>query len=305
MNDVDTNISTEHRCGVVAIAGRPNVGKSTLLNALLRAKVAIVTPKPQTTRDRILGILSRPGYQMLFQDTPGIHVPHKALNRAMLESAIATLKDSDVIVFVTDAIEKPNGPLRDRVALERLHDARKPVILVLNKIDTVAHLKLLPVIDAYRKEFEWQAIIPVSALKRDGLDLLEREIAGCLPVGPSMYPDDELSDRSLRFMAAEAIREQVMLATREEVPYSTAVTIDGFEEPNPPAAVVVTATIHVERDSQKGIIIGHGGSMLKQIGTEARKAIQTLVERKVMLKLHVRVDSDWSETDKGIRKMGY
>jgi len=272
---------------------------------MLQAKVAIVTPKPQTTRDRILGILSRPGYQVMFQDTPGIHVPHKALNRTMLESALSTLQDADVIVFVTDAVKSADGPVADRIVLERLREAHKPVILVLNKIDTVAHLKLLPVIDAYQKAFEWQAIVPLSALKGDGLDILENEISALLPVGPSMYPDDELSDRSMRFMAAEAIREQLMLATRQEVPYSTAVTIDEFLEPEPPEIVTITATIHVERDSQKGIVIGKGGLMLKHIGTEARGAIEAMIERRVMLKLHVRVDTDWSESDSGVRKMGY
>ncbi len=292
-----------HRCGVIAIAGRPNVGKSTLLNRLMGAKVAIVTPKPQTTRDRILGIWSQSGAQILFHDTPGIHAPSKALNRRMVAEAEAALADADAILMMTDADDAASCLGRDALVLERVRAANKPAVLALNKIDLLAKPALLPLIDAYAKATDWVAIVPISAADGDGVEELVRQLLPLVPEGPAMYPDDELSDRPLRFLAAEIVREKLMLALRQELPYSTAVTIEEFIEPEAPAAVRISALIHVERTSQKGIVIGRGGAMLKQIGIAARTDLQELVGRPVMLRLHVRVDEDWAATDKGISRI--
>jgi len=295
----------EHRCGVVAIAGRPNVGKSTLLNRLLGAKIAIVTPKPQTTRDRILGVLTLPGCQVLFHDAPGIHSPHRALNRRMVSEALAAIADADVVVMVTDARAASAAAGEDRHVLDRVAACGRPVVLALNKIDTIAKPALLPVIDAFSRAHPFAAVVPVSALTGDGLDVLVGEVRALLPEGPPLYPADDLSDRSLRFIAAEVVREKLMLFAREEVPYSAAVTIDQFLEPAPPEVVRIFATIHVERDSQKAIVIGKGGAMLKRIGSAAREDIEALVGRKVFLKLFVAVDRDWSTTDAGLKRVGY
>lgn len=292
----------EHRCGVVAIAGRPNVGKSTLLNHLLGTKVAIVSPKPQTTRDRILGILSRPDVQVLFHDTPGIHKPVKPLNRRMLDEADAALADADVVLMMSDARDPATCLREDALVLQRVRNAGVPTLLALNKIDTVAKPHLLPLMQAY-SEVGFDAIVPVSALTGEGLEDLLKEIVSRLPFGPSMYPEDELSDRPLRFLTTEIIREKVFLCCRQEIPYSTAVSIDTFTEPEGPGAVVIEATIHVERASQKGIVIGRGGSMLKQIGTDARVDLEALLERKVMLRLFVRVDEDWAGSDATLRRI--
>jgi GTPase len=296
-------MSEEHRCGVVAIAGRPNVGKSTLLNRLLGAKIAIVTPKPQTTRDRILGILSREGAQILFQDTPGIHQPPKPLNRRMMSEAEAALEDADVVLVLTDARDPGHCLREDALVLQRVKAAGKPTILAINKIDLLAKPALLPLLDAYGNKAGMDTVIPISAVTGDGLDVLVAEVVKHLPVGPSMYPEDELSDRSLRFLATEIVREKLTLLTRKEIPYSTAVTIDTFTEPEPPQAVTIEMTIHVERASQKGIVIGKGGSMLKRIGTEARVDLEGLMERKVMLKLFVRVDEEWASSDAALRRL--
>lgn len=292
-----------HRCGVIAIAGRPNVGKSTLLNRLMGAKIAIVTPKPQTTRDRILGIWSQPGAQVLFHDTPGIHAPSKALNRRMVAEAEAALADADAILMMTDADDAAGCLALDDLVLQRVRAAGKPTVLALNKIDLLSRPALLPLIDAYAKAGEWIAIVPICAADGDGVDELLRVLVPLVPEGPPMYPDDELSDRPLRFLAAEIVREKLMLALRHELPYSTAVTIEEFVEPEPPAAVRISALIHVERDSQKGIVIGRGGAMLKQVGIAARADIEALVGRPVMLRLHVRVDPDWAATDGGIARV--
>jgi GTP-binding protein Era len=295
----------EHRCGVVAIAGRPNVGKSTLLNQVLGAKIAIVTPKPQTTRDRILGVRSDKGVQFLFHDTPGLHVPHKALNRRMVAEAEAALVDCDVVLMVTDA-RTPEEALRaDGPILRRIKASGRPAVLAVNKIDLLRKPALLPVIDALAHAHEFHAIVPICARTGNGLDVVLAELAPLMPVGPSLYPEDDLSDRPLRFVAAEVIREKLTLATRQEVPYSAAVTIDRFEEPEEPHAVRISATIHVERSSQKSIVIGRGGEMLKRIGTEARADLEPLVGRKVMLELFVRVEDEWAATDRGLKKVGY
>lgn len=303
MPELDTPHAPAHRCGVVAIAGRPNVGKSTLLNRLLGMKIAIVTPKPQTTRDRILGILTGPGYQILFQDTPGLHQASKALNRRMIAEADAALQDADVVLMLTDCRDAKACVREDHLVLERVKGAAKPTILGINKIDVLAKPALLPLIAAYQGTVPFEAIVPISALSGDGTGPLVDELVKHLPEGPAMYPEDDVSDRPMRFLAAELVREKLTLFTRQEVPYSCAVTIDEFIEPAGKAAARVSATIHVERASQKAILIGRGGEMLKRIGTAAREELEPMVGRKVLLKLFVRVDEDWAASDEAMKRV--
>lgn len=292
-----------HRCGVIAIAGRPNVGKSTLLNQILGSKVAIVTPKPQTTRDRILGVRTDTDVQYLFHDTPGIHEPRKALNRRMVSEAEAALADADVVLMLTDAADVEEAEA-DRLVLDRVVASRKPAVLAINKIDLMRKNELLPLIAHWSAAHDFRAIVPVSALVGDGIDRLLEEVKVLLPHGPALYPEDDLSDRPLRFLAAEVVREKVMLATREEVPYSVAVEVDEWVEPEPPRAVRISATIHVERESQKAILIGRRGAMIQRIGSEARAEIEAMLERKVMLRLFVKVSEGWASSEEGLKRVG-
>ena len=292
----------ESRCGVVAIAGRPNVGKSTLLNRMLGAKIAIVTPKPQTTRDRILGILTLPGAQILFHDTPGIHVPSKALNRRMVRLAEEALADADLVLLVSDAHDPSTCLEQEALVLDRVRESGRPTLLVLNKIDLLKKSDLLPCMDRWRNAgFEDQ--VPVSARTGDGVDRLIEEVRRRLPVGAPLYPEDDLSDRPMRYLASEIIREKVFLSTRQEIPYSIAVTIDQFQEPEPPRAVQIDATIHVEKESQKPIVIGRNGAMIKRIGTEARRELEAILGRSVMLRIFVRVDEEWTRSDRMVRSL--
>lgn len=295
-------MADDHRCGVVAIAGRPNVGKSTLLNQVLGTKIAIVTPKPQTTRDRILGILTLPDAQVLFHDTPGIHVPSKALNRRMVRLAEEALADADLVLLVTDAHDPATCLEEEALVLDRVQGAGRPTLLVLNKIDLRRKSDLLPCMDRWRSAgFEDQ--VPVSALTGDGVDRLIEEVRKRLPVGPPLYPEDDLSDRPVRYLASEVLREKVFLSTRQEIPYSIAVTIDQFQEPEPPRAIQIDATIHVEKESQKPIVIGRNGAMLKRIGTAARQELEAILGRSVMLRIFVRVDEDWTRSDRLVRSL--
>ncbi len=299
-----------HRCGVAAILGRPNVGKSTLLNAFLKTKVAIVTPKPQTTRDRILGVLTRPEFQVLFQDTPGIHEARRALNRRMVAEAARALVDCDVALVVTDARDPGTCRVEDGPVLDRAREAGHPVIVVVNKVDLVAKPALLPLMDEVHRRWEPEAIVPVCAVTGDGLEDLLREVVARLPEGPPLVPADLLSDRPLRFVAAELIREKVMLFTHQEVPYSTAVRIEAFEEGR---TTRISATIVVERPSQKRIVVGKGGAMIRRIGTAAREEIEALLAAagpshrgrrvRVFLDLFVQVDEGWTRTEDGLRRV--
>lgn len=322
MGNVDSlgGTPTGHRCGVVAIAGRPNVGKSTLLNAILRTKVAIVTPKPQTTRDRIIGILTRPGFQILFQDTPGAFdsslspaLANRALNRRMTKEAVAALADCDVVLAMSD-IHEPQNLDKEEPLMQQARGRGKPIVFAVNKIDLVAKIKLLPLIDEIHKRWHPEAVVPVSALTGDGLEDLVGEIVRRLPEGPPLYPEDQVSDKPIRFLAAEIIREKIFLFTRQELPYSTAVRIDAFEEARPPTSWVtrISATILVEKPSQKKIVIGKNGSLLKRIGTAAREEIEALLygeprpnrREKVFLELYVKVDEDWTWTEAGLKRAG-
>lgn len=302
---------SDHRCGVAAILGRPNVGKSTLLNALLKTKVAIVTPKPQTTRDRILGVLTRPGFQVLFQDTPGMQEPRRALDRRMVAAAAGALADCDVALVVTDARDPGTCRAEDGPVLDRAREAGHPIVVAINKVDLLAKPALLPVMDEVHRRWDPGAIVPVCALTGDGLEDLLGEVVARLPEGPPLVPADTLSDRPLRFLAAELIREKVMLFTHQEVPYSTAVRIEAFEEGR---ITRISATVVVERPSQKRIVVGKGGAMIRRIGIAAREEIEALLAgdgptgggrgARVFLDLFVQVEEDWTRTDEGLRRVG-
>ncbi len=292
------------RAGYAAILGRPNVGKSTLLNRLLDHKLSIVSAAPQTTRQRVVGILSRPSYQIVFLDTPGVLEPRYELQRRMVEQALAAVGDADLLVALVEA----RDPLRDR-EVELLRDllsraGGRPLFAILNKIDRIAKPKLLPLMAQITALGEFTAIIPLSALRGDGVERLEAELAARLPESPPFYPPDTLSDRPERFFAAELVREKVFRRYREEVPYATAVRIAEFvDDPGRPK-VYVKAEILVERDTQKAILIGEGGRALKRVGSEARQEIEVLLGRPVFLELEVRVAKEWRKDDRILRELG-
>jgi GTPase len=282
---------TKHVSGFVSILGRPNAGKSTLLNALLGTKVAIVAPRPQTTRNAIQGVLTRPNAQIVFVDTPGIHKSTTMLNKRMMDSVRASAS-ADVVLFLVDASARPSGEDADAISLIKKLEA--PAIAVLNKVDLVSpKQRVLEVITRYQGLHEFAAFVPISALKGDGLDLLLKEIIQRLPKGPSLYPKDYLTDQPERFLAAELIREQVLRLTREEVPHAVHVMVERWEDT--PKLIRIAATIYVERPGQKIIVIGTGGAMLKRIGTAARTQIETMAGKKVFLETFVKVQANWRE----------
>lgn len=282
------------RSGTVALVGRPNAGKSTLLNQILGTKVSIVSDKPQTTRHRIRGVLTEERGQAVFVDTPGVHRPHYRMNRRMMEATRHTLTEVDLVAAMIDASEAAGQGAR--FFLEMLSSVTVPVVLLLNKVDRMAKPKLLPLIDRYQKAAEFAAIIPVSALKGTNNEAFLEVVFDLLPVGPPLFESDALTDRSVRFLAAEFVREQLLHRTREELPYTTAVTVDQWNEPEDESEQVeISATIYVEREGQKPIVIGKGGSMLKAVGTAARTQIEELIERRVHLQLWVKVKPDWRE----------
>lgn len=289
------------KTGMVAIVGPPNAGKSTLLNTLLGEKISIVTPKPQTTRNRILGIMNHEQYQILLLDTPGLHQARLPFNEEMVRIAKASLTEVDVILFLIDACQ----PLaaENSKTFVFLKDAPCPVILVLNKIDLLAREQLLPIIDTCRQLYPFAAIVPLSALRNRGTDSLLAEMLALLPVGPRLYPEDIPTDVTERFIVAEIIREKIFLLTGQEVPYATAVIIDSFKEDDRKDLVTIHATIVVEKGSQKGIIIGRAGTRLGRIGKSARADIEGLLGRQVLLKLWVRVRKNWTKDMRFIREL--
>jgi GTP-binding protein Era len=290
------------RAGHVSLIGRPNAGKSTLLNAIIGAKVAIVSDKPQTTRNRILGAKNYGGSQVVFVDTPGIHRPLHRLNVRMVDAAVDTLREVDVVVLVFDASTRPGQG--DEYVSRLLTDVRVPVILALNKIDLIVKAKLLPLIERVQTWHDFAAIVPVSAVGGDGVDRLERVILEQLPEGEALYPVDFLTDQPERSLAAETVREKLLQHTREELPFSTAVVVDKFDEEDRGRILRLYCTILVEQESQKAIVIGRGGDMIKRIGTEARKDLEALLESKVYLDLRVKVDPDWRENDRTLDELG-
>ncbi len=295
-----------YHSGVVAVVGPPNAGKSTLLNRYLEQKIAIVTPLPQTTRNRILGIVSGPDYQMIMLDTPGLHRARELLNKEMVRIAMETLDEADIVLFLADAAAMAGKKLEKRRSeysgyLEKI---RSPAILVLNKVDLLDKDQLLPIMDWYSSLHPFTAVIPVSALKGQGTDILLRELVSRLPEGPQYYPDDIPTDATERFIVAELIREKVFLRTHQEVPYSTAVLIDAFQENDQGGPVVIHATIMVERGSQKGIIIGKQGRMLGAIRKAATRDIEKLLGCRVQLKLWVKVKKKWTSNEQILKELG-
>ena len=290
------------RAGYASFIGRPNAGKSTLLNTIVGAKVAIVSDKPQTTRQRILAAKNYPEGQIVFVDTPGIHRPLHRLNVRMVDAAVETLREVDVVALVFDASTRPGRG--DEYVSGLLKDVSAPVVLVLNKIDLVPKARLLPLIERARTWHDFVAIVPVSALTGDGIDRLERELLGHLPEGEALYPEDFLTDQPERSLVAETVREKLLQHTRAELPFSTAVTVDTFDEEDRGRILRLYCTIYVEQESQKGIVIGRGGEMLKRIGTEARQDLEAFFETKVFLDLHVKVNADWRDNDRVLDDLG-
>jgi GTP-binding protein Era len=295
-----------YHSGVVTVVGPPNAGKSTLLNRYLQQKIAIVTPLPQTTRNRILGIVTGDDYQMIMLDTPGLHKPREMLNREMVRIAMDTLAESDIVLFLADASVMAGKKLEKRRSEYSgyLKKIQCPAVLALNKVDLLEKEQLLPCIEWYSSLHPFTAVVPISALKGDGTDILLKELVSRLPVGPQYYPDDIPTDSSERFIVAELIREKIFLRTHQEVPYSTAVLIDAFKENNQGKSVVIHATILVERGSQKGIIIGKQGVMLGQIRKAACRDIEKLLGCKVQLKLWVKVKKKWTSNEQVLRELG-
>jgi GTP-binding protein Era len=281
----------KHKAGFVAILGRPNAGKSTLLNALLGTKLAIVAPRPQTTRTAIQGVLKLPGAQIVFVDTPGIHESSTLLNKRMMDQVRASA-DADVVLFLVDATARAEED--DARAIDLVKKTGAPAIAVFNKIDKLRDKpKILALIERYRELHDFAAYVPISALKGEGVDLVKKEILTHLPEGPALYPKDYLTDQPERFLAAEMVREKVLLLTHQEVPHAVAVMVEQWEDT--PTLVRIAATIYVERPGQKAILIGAGGALLKKIGTLARREIEALVGKKVFLQTFVKVRPNWRQ----------
>jgi GTP-binding protein Era len=293
---------SKFRCGYVALVGRPNAGKSTLLNRLVGEKIAAVSNKPQTTRHRIQGIVTRNDGQIVFVDTPGVHKPGHLLNRRMMAAVHDAIMSVDLIVMMRDAsVSTGNG---DRFVLNLIKESEKPAVLVLNKIDKLREKgRLLPLIEFYSKEYDFAEVIPISALKGDEIDILLTEIIKHLPTGEAIFSDDELTDQSMRNIAAEMVREKILESTGEEIPYVTAVVTEMYDE-SQPDLIKIFCAIYVERASQKKIIIGKGGSRLKEVGTAARIEIEALAGKRVFLKLFVKVVEDWRNREGSLDEIG-
>ncbi len=296
---------TTFKSGMVAIVGPPNAGKSTLLNALLGQKISIVTHKPQTTRNRILGVVNGDTFQIILLDTPGLHSDSQLLNKEMARIALESMKNVDVVLFLLDASKAiSQKPEKDKELVGYLEKMEAPSILVLNKVDLIEKEKLLPLIEICSQIYPFNIILPLAALHGDGIDHLIDEILNFLPLGPKYYPDDIPTDATQRFLAGEIIREKIFLLTGQEIPYSSAVVIESFSEEPGDERVTIHAAIVLERQSQKGIVIGKGGRMLKKIGIEARKDIEEMLEKKVMLKLWVKVKKNWSRDEQFLKELG-
>lgn len=300
---LDMNLDDNKHSGFVAIVGRPNVGKSTLLNRVLGQKISITSNKPQTTRHRILGVDTDGDCQAVYVDTPGMHKEEpRAINRVMNQTASSALKDVDLVLFVVDSLKWLDD---DKMVLEKIQRSRVPVVLLVNKVDQVKNKeKLLPHLQWLNDQYAFDAILPISAAQGDNLDELRKIVRSHLQPGYHYYPEDYVTDRSVRFMAAEIIREKLMRFTGEELPYETTVEIEQFGQ-SEKGTTHIHALILVERDAQKRMVIGHGGSKLKTIGTEARRDLERLLDTKVMVKLWVKVKSGWSDDERALKSLGY
>jgi GTP-binding protein Era len=289
-----------HRSGFAALIGRPNAGKSTLLNYLIGQKIAIVTDKAQTTRNRIVGILSHEEWQLVFIDTPGIYKPKDMLGRRMVETAMNALNEADVVYYLVDAVKEYGAG--EAFITRRLKEVRVPVFLLLNKVDALKREELLPMIDFFRGTADFKAIVPISALTGENVDALLEETLPCLPEGPRYYPEDSVTDQPERMIAAELIREKAMIAARDEVPYSVAVLVERMST-RENGLVDIYAVLFVERESQKGVLIGKNGAMLKQIGTRSRQEIESLLGTRVNLQLRVKVREGWRNNEGQLRNL--
>lgn len=298
-----TDQTQSFQSGFVAILGAPNAGKSTLLNRMLGQKISITSKKPQTTRNRILGVVQRTGSQMVVLDTPGIHRAKNPLNARIVDAALSTLSEVDLVLLMVDA-QTPDEP-SERLLLKTLAQQKLPVLLALNKIDQIQRPALLSQIERWSGTFPFAAVVPISAKTGEQVDRLLDAMQATLPAGPPFFPPDSLTDLPTRFIAAEMIREKAFRLTGQEIPYAVAVTIDSFKDEKKGALVRIHASIHVERDSQKGIVIGRKGAKLKQIGEAARQEIEALLGTNVFLKLFVRVQKNWTKDTKALRKFGY
>ena len=301
-----TDINEQHvdfKSGYVSILGAPNAGKSTLLNRMLGEKISITSKKPQTTRNRILGVLHRSKSQMIFFDTPGVFQAKDKLNVRIVDAAFSALGDADLVLVVVD-VSRPD-PNAERYLVKKLKSQKNPVILALNKIDLVEKSGLLKIIEKWSTVYGFKEVVPISAQLGTQVEDLIATMEKILPAGPPFFPEDTLTNVSERFMVAELIREQVFRMTGEEIPYATAVTVDSFKEKKEGRLISIEATIHLERSSQKGIVIGKNGSKLKQIGTRSREQIEQLLGTKVFLKLFVRIQKNWRNDTKAIRRFGY
>jgi GTPase len=295
-------MTDDFRCGYIALIGRPNAGKSTLLNRLVAEKLAITSPKPQTTRHRLLGILNLAGAQLLFLDTPGVLEPKDPLNLTLVQAALSSLAEADLVVWLVE----PRVPdLRDQMLLPQVRALDKPLIIALNKIDLLDKPRLLPIMAAYHDHFPDAPVVPLSALVGDGLPALVAEIVQRLPQAPPLFPAEQLTDRTERFLVAEIIRERLFHHTGEEIPYAVAVAVEEFDESRRPGLVRIRAVIYVEKDSQKGMVIGKGGRLLKQVGQEAREETERLLQAKVFLDLWVKVWKNWRRDPRALRQFGY
>ena len=287
----------------IAIIGPPNVGKSTLLNRILGTKVAIVSPKPQTTRNRMIGIYHGDGFQMVFMDTPGIHKTRTALHESMVKAARAALHEVDILLLLIELNRSDDPEIASIIG--NLKGTRKPCLLVINKIDTGPKEQLLPIIDHYRKLYPFEAIIPISAMQGEGVDTLLGELKSRLRSGPQFFPADMKTDQTEPFLVSEIIREKIYVHTKKELPYSAAVTVDKIQEIPQKNLLSISARIHVETDSQKGIVIGQGGQMIKAIGRSARLELEKIFSARVYLDLMVRVEKNWSKDPRALRRLGY
>jgi GTP-binding protein Era len=297
----DSESKKDFRSGYVSIIGRPNVGKSTLLNSILGEKIAIVTQKPQTTRNKVIGIKTFPDAQIIFMDTPGIHRPKHMLGESMVRTAMEALNEVDVILFMTEPHQPEAG---DRAVIDLLKKVKSPVFLLINKIDTIRKQELLPLIERFGGIYDFKEIVPISAMKRDGIDLLMKKVRDYLPPGPKYYPDELITDQLERFMVSEIVREKIMEETEEELPYSIAVEVAGWNE-REDGLISISCNIYVERDGQKAIIIGKRGGMLKSIGSAARLDIEKLLNTKVFLELWVKIRRNWRNDARLLKDLGY
>lgn len=291
------------RSGFVSLVGRPNVGKSTLLNQILGQKIAITSNKPQTTRNRILGIHNLAAGQILFLDTPGIHKPKGRLNKFMVDQALEACTDIDLVLLLVEANARPGGG--DEYVIDILRRSAVPVILVINKIDLVDPPRLLELMAAFAKLHDFHALVPISAQTGDGVERLLAEIEPFLKPGPRYYPEEMVTDLPERFIVAEMVREKIMRRTREEIPYGVAVQVETFTEKPDQNLVVIQALIHVERESHKRILVGRRGQMIKELGQDARREIEKFLGTRVFLELFVRVDENWSQNTRMLRELGY